>query len=580
MNDCGVESSDSGTAEFAPGELSSLLCSIIRYANRGVTRDFFLKEVCHFIIGFLKCDAITLQLFDYGRIYSFEVIQQRRPPHKILDRYYINIEASDTDLHSEEFLDQESLGVILANPRYRISGPNISEKGSFFTKETKGLYEINIGEGSKKYTRLYRIESGYRSVAVIPIKSNAELLGILQLKAQTAGFFTDDSIKVCETIVETVGIAAYDRSKQLALRERIKELSCLYEIAKITAQPELSLSKILKSIVQLLPPALLFPEAAASRITVDGVEYKTTGFNDGRQKLSSDIIVEGLNRGKVEVAYLEKKQELYEGPFLLEERKLLDVIAQQISNIIKRKFDEEENLKLQDQLRHADRLATVGQLAAGVAHELNEPLGNILGFSQIILDETGLPEQSGKDVKKIEEASLYAREVVKKLLFFSRQMPHNTSQVNLNNVVEDAFFFFRTRCVNEGIKVDKKLFPDLPLFPADPAQLQQVVVNLVANSIQAMSTGGTLKLSTDYRNGEVVLTVEDTGEGMTEDVKKQIFVPFFTTKDIDQGTGLGLSVVHGIVTSHGGAINVNSEVGRGTRFEIALPLSRNPDKTE
>ncbi|MFC1493055.1 ATP-binding protein, partial [candidate division KSB1 bacterium] len=431
----------------------------------------------------------------------------------------------------------------------------------------------------KTYKQHYSMETGYGSLAAIPLKIEDELVGHLQLMSSAANFFNSCDFELCERIAETVGNAALDRNRQLALKERVKELGCLYGISKIIEEPELSLEKILEKIVEMIPPAWLYPKITAARIVLDNRTYDSRGYKDTSQKLSSKIIVEGIERGIIEVVYLRKMPEIYEGPFLLEERSLLDAIAQQLSYIIKRKSDEEEKSGLLVQIQHADRLATVGQLAAGVAHELNEPLANILGFAQIILDEAGLPEQTIKDMKKIEDASLYAREIVKKLLFFAKQMPQTRSQVDINQVIENALFFFESRCQKEGIKVIKKLDTDLPLIFADSAQIQQVIINLVVNAIQAMPDGGVITLSTLSNGKKVSLVVEDNGPGMDEDVKSQLFVPFFTTKDIDQGTGLGLPVVHGIVSSHSGSIIVDSEKGKGSRFEVVLP-AQNVDKNE
>jgi signal transduction histidine kinase len=139
--------------------------------------------------------------------------------------------------------------------------------------------------------------------------------------------------------------------------------------------------------------------------------------------------------------------------------------------------------------------------------------------------------------------------------------------------VEEGLYFFESRCAKEGIELVRLLSPNLPRITADAAQLQQVLVNLVVNSIQAMPQGGKLTLQTLSDDGYVSLVVEDTGMGMSEEVQKQIFVPFYTTKEVGEGTGLGLSVVHGIVSSHSGKIEVKSKEGEGTRFEIKLPIS-------
>jgi signal transduction histidine kinase len=257
---------------------------------------------------------------------------------------------------------------------------------------------------------------------------------------------------------------------------------------------------------------------------------------------------------------------------LKEERNLIDTLATQLALIVERKQAEEEKARLQEQLRHSDRLATIGQLTAGVAHELNEPLGNILGFAQLAKKYPQLPDQVSKDLEKIVTASLHSREVIKKLMLFSRQMPTKKVKVNLNNLVEQGLYFLSSRCAKADIKLERILSPEVPEITADPSQLYQVLVNLVVNSIQAMPQGGRLTIRTLSENDHVLLMVEDTGIGMSPEILAKIFLPFFTTKDINEGTGLGLAVVHGIVTSHSGKIKVESEVGKGSRFTVILPV--------
>jgi signal transduction histidine kinase len=358
-----------------------------------------------------------------------------------------------------------------------------------------------------------------------------------------------------------------------ALHERVKELTCLYGIAQLAARPGISLDEILQGIADLLPPAWQFPEIASARIVLDGRPYATPGFHESHHRQAVDIVIGGEVRGMVEVVYAKEKPQLDEGPFLAEERSLIDGVAHQAALIIERKQAEEERLSLQNQLLHADRLATVGLLAAGVAHELNEPLGNILGFAQLAKKCPGLPDAAKGDLEKIESASLQAREIIKNLLVFARQMPPEKAKVDLNEVIERGLQFFKARCTKEGVELICRLAPDLPVITADPAQLNQILVNLVVNALQAMPEGGTLTVRTCACQDEVDLIVEDTGTGMSEETLAQIFMPFYTTKDVGQGTGLGLPVVHGIVTAHGGRIQVDSAVGRGTRFEIRLPVA-------
>jgi signal transduction histidine kinase len=386
------------------------------------------------------------------------------------------------------------------------------------------------------------------------------------------GPFLRDERNLIDGVAETLGLALSRKEADWALRERVKELTCLYGIARIAQRADLKLFEALSQITHILPPAWQYPNLAFARLTFDGRTYQTEGFKATPFLQESAILVRGVRRGTVQVAYSEERSVADEGPFLKEERNLIDEIANRVGAIIEAREAEQEKEALQAQLRHADRLATIGLLSAGTAHELNEPLGSILGFAQLAKKAPKLQKQTALDLDKIIGSALHAREVVRKLMIFARQMPIRKERVDLNRLVNEGLFIIESRCLKEGIKLHRDLASGLPEITADPSQLHQVLVNLAVNGIQAMKAGGTLTIRTSMGSGTVSLILEDTGEGMKEDVQKQIFLPFFTTKEIGQGTGLGLSVVHGIVSSHGGKILVSSEPGRGSRFEVRLPL--------
>jgi len=360
----------------------------------------------------------------------------------------------------------------------------------------------------------------------------------------------------------------------------VKELSCLYRINRVHEESVASPKEVFQRIVELIPPAWQYPEIALARIVLDDKRYETAGFAEGCARQTSEVIVDGKCRGAVDVVYREARPALDEGPFLRNERTLLDAIARHIAVIVEHQDAEQERVRLQKQLMHADRLATIGQLAAGVAHELNEPLSSILGFAQLLKRDPALPKSGMQDVEKIVTASLHAREIIKKLLLFARQTPTFKGPVDLNQVVLGAVDLFKHQSEKEGIELSCVLYPQMPVLAADAGQLTQVLVNLVVNAVQAMPKGGKLIIQTRVQDGHVVCSVEDTGVGMTEQVLDRLFVPFFTTKEVSQGTGLGLPVVHGIVTSHGGTIEVTSTPGKGTTFTIRLPVEPAPDRED
>jgi len=362
-----------------------------------------------------------------------------------------------------------------------------------------------------------------------------------------------------------------------ALRERAKELSCLYRISRIFEEAADAPDEVWQRIAALIPPAWQYPQIAAARIVLDGRRYETPGFREGGPRQMSEVVVEGTCRGTVEVVYTEKRPHRDEGPFLKDERNLLDAIARQIAVVLEHQQAQQERARLQKQLRHADRLATIGQLAAGVAHELNEPLSSILGFAQLLQHEAALPASGRKDIERIVAAALHAREIIKKLLLFARQTPTFKGPVDLNRVIRGAIDLFQHQFEKDGIELTCDLCPRMPVLDADTGQLTQVLVNLVVNAVQAMPHGGRLLIQTRIQDGYILCAVEDTGVGMTEEVQNRLFLPFFTTKEVNQGTGLGLPVAHGIVTSHGGTIEVASTPGRGSTFTIRLPLDPAPD---
>ena len=417
------------------------------------------------------------------------------------------------------------------------------------------------------------------SQIAVPLIVAEETVGLLQLGSRKKDHFKATDVECYKDLAQTLGLALISQQTRASLRERIKELTCLYGIAQLAERPGVRLGQILQEIAECLPPAWQYPEIAAARIVFDDDCYETADFQKCVQKQTADLVVKGQPRGSVEVGYTREKPELDEGPFLKEERSLIDTVARQIALLVERRQAAKDKRRLQSQLRHADRLATIGQLSAGVAHELNEPLGNILAFAQLAGKEPGVPQQVAQDLGKIVKTSLYAREIIKKLMLFARQMPPQKTRVNLNAVIEEGLSFFESRCAKDGVTIERHLSPELPEIIADPSQLHQVLVNLVVNAIQAMPGGGRVRIDTRAADRQVVLGIEDDGVGMSAEVLKKIFIPFFTTKDVHEGTGLGLPVVHGIVTSHGGTVSVESTPGRGARFEIRLPQAP-PEQSE
>lgn len=354
-----------------------------------------------------------------------------------------------------------------------------------------------------------------------------------------------------------------------ALRERVKELTCLYKITDLANRNDLSFDEFMMDVLEIIPRSMQYPSAAGCRIQIDGQNYDMPNLELGNESVSVEISANHQLRGHIQMFYIDSANV----EFLPEETLLLKGVAQQLALVLERRNVEENNQKLQEQLRHADRLATIGQLSAGIAHEINEPLSAILGFGQLLKSDYTLPEAAERDLQKIIASALHAREVVRKLMLFSRQVPPKMQNLNLNKLIEEGFYFLENRCNKQGVIIERDLQMDLPEIVADSSQMHQVLVNLSVNAMQAMPEGGTLYIRTSYKDDTIELRISDTGVGMENELVQKIFIPFFTTKDVDQGTGLGLPVVHGIISSHHGAIKVESTPGKGTTFRIFLKVN-------
>lgn len=238
----------------------------------------------------------------------------------------------------------------------------------------------------------------------------------------------------------------------------------------------------------------------------------------------------------------------------------------------------EDLRQTQAQLVQSAKLAAIGELAANVAHEINNPMTSILGYATLMLDEGVDAATVTEYLKTIQSEALRIRETVRALLDFSRQRDFTTERVDIGQAVKDTLALVRRHAALSNVAVEEKYDPELPLVEVDVPQCKQVFLNLITNALDAMPNGGTLTVAA-ARDGDFVrLDFGDSGAGVSEANLSKIFDPFFTTKPAVKGTGLGLSVSLGIAQSHGGTIDVRSEVGKGSVFSVKLPIPTTPPK--
>jgi PAS domain S-box-containing protein len=230
-------------------------------------------------------------------------------------------------------------------------------------------------------------------------------------------------------------------------------------------------------------------------------------------------------------------------------------------------------VQLEEQLQISEKMASIGLLAAGVAHEVNTPLTGISSFTQMLLQGSEPDDPKTKVLEKIERQTFRAAKIVNGLLNLARPAQVDSGPVDLNAVINDVLALLEHQLRTGSIQVRKELSAEPPIVQAIEYKLQQVFLNLFLNARDAMPKGGWLTIVTRGGEREASVDVADTGSGIPPDHLSRIYDPFFTTKDIGKGTGLGLSITYGIVQEHGGGMTCESVVGQGTRFSITLPLA-------
>ncbi len=233
--------------------------------------------------------------------------------------------------------------------------------------------------------------------------------------------------------------------------------------------------------------------------------------------------------------------------------------------------DISERKRIQEQLKRAERLAELGTLASGMAHEIGTPMNVIQGRAEYLIQRTN-DEVIKKSLRTIVAQVERITRVMNQLLAFARRRPIERRAVDLKKTIEDNLEIFQERLARHGITVEKTFGDACPMAHVDQDQMSQILINLVMNAVHAMPDGGTLRVGLTHEDERVRLTVADTGHGIPPEHLSQIFDPFFTTKEFGKGTGLGLTVVKGILEEHGGSITVESQVGTGTTFTLHLPV--------
>ena len=232
--------------------------------------------------------------------------------------------------------------------------------------------------------------------------------------------------------------------------------------------------------------------------------------------------------------------------------------------------------EMQEHLIQSEKLASLGKLAAGIAHEINNPLGGILIYSHLLLEDTSKKSPHYENLKKIVKETSRCKDIVRGLLEFARPKEPEMTLININDAVDRSLAIVEGQTIFQNITLDKTYSSDLPKIVADESQLQQVFMNIIINAAEAMDGKGKLSLRTSMNTDRthIEIKISDTGHGIKEEDKKRLFEPFFSTKEVGKGTGLGLAISYSIIQKHQGTIEVESQEGKGSAFTIKLPVTR------
>ncbi|HMK64836.1 MAG TPA: ATP-binding protein, partial [Thermodesulfobacteriota bacterium] len=252
----------------------------------------------------------------------------------------------------------------------------------------------------------------------------------------------------------------------------------------------------------------------------------------------------------------------------------------QVQGVLGISRDITEKKEIEKQMVNTEKLASIGLLAAGVAHEINNPLAVILGYCDFLLQKISPEDKTHKILEKITKQGNHCKKIVENLLGFSRYTEHSDTISGINDNLGNILAVVENNLMIKKIHLEKYLENNLPRVQADPVKLQQVFLNLINNAIAAMSGGGTLRIASvlDVPNGKVEVTIADSGSGIQKENRGRIFDPFFTTKKVGEGTGLGLTVSYGIIQHYQGTISFETKtveedpIGHGTSFKVILPV--------
>ena len=562
-------------------EAQDATIELLRICNEATDRVVLIHELTRIFQQITGCEAIGVRLRQGDDFPYFET--------RGFDDDFVQAENSlcARDRHGElirDYCGHPAMDCMCGNiicERFDPSRPFFTERGSFWSSCTTELLASTTDADRQARTRNRCNGEGYESVALIPLRSQGETFGLIQFNDRQKGRFTPEKITLLEDLVSYVAIAL------AKLRSDEELISASQRLRLATSSGHLGIWDwdILKDV--LVWDERMFEIYGVDRETLPCCyEVWEKSLHPDDQALALDLTRKALNG---------------EGGYDLEFRIILSsgeikhIKANAVVNrdadgrairMIGMNQDITERRQLEEQLFHSQKMEAIGQLAGGIAHDFNNILSAIIGYGSLMVMKMGQDDPHRQYADQILAAADRAADLTRSLLAFSRKQLINPQPVDLNQIVRRTDRFLH-RIIGEDIDLKIPLSKEVLTVNADSGQIEQVLMNLAANSRDAMPSGGTLSIMTEVADLDADfirthgyggpgryarLSISDSGAGMDETTRKRLFEPFFTTKEVGKGTGLGLSIVYGIIKQHNGYINVYSEPGEGTTFNIYLPL--------
>ncbi|MBN2711494.1 MAG: PAS domain-containing protein [Planctomycetes bacterium] len=552
-----------------------------------------LKELIHSVLDFFQdlsgCEAVGIRL-KQGHDYPYYETRG-------FSKEFVRLENSlcRHDEKGDPILDNNCnpvLDCMCGNVICGRTDPSKSfftEKGSFWSNRTTQLLATTTDEDRQTHTRNRCNGEGYESVALVPIRSGSERMGLLQLNDKQCGRFTREVVLQWERLAEYLAVALSKFMAEDALKKNEQRMELALHGADLGTWDW-----------NIATGEIKFNRRWAEMLgyTEDEIDPH---FNSWEKLLHPDDILEVE---RTLTAHLNGETDVYSSEHRLRHKNGGWVWVLDKGRVVEwdsdgkpvracgTHLDITQRHDLETRIRHMEKMNAIGQLAGGIAHDFNNQLSGVLGYSEMLCAKLE-DEKLKKYATSIRVTANRAAGLTKQLLAFSRKGKNLDIPINIHDIITEVSGILE-RSIDKRIKVELALRSSPAITMGDPNQIQNVFLNIGINARDSMPDGGEITFETqniimdespvngyanDIAPGEYIkISITDTGVGIPKDIQNRIFEPFFTTKSEGKGTGMGLAGAFGIVKSHNGMINVYSEVGHGTSFHIYLPLSHNSQR--